>query len=195
MGCPSPEGVAVSGVIAFIGIGANMGRPAETCRTAVGKLAEIPGVRLLRSSSLYRTEPVGPREQKWFLNAVAEIRTSLAPAMLLKALKEIERRLGRTEGGVKWGPRVIDLDILLYGQEVVREGELVIPHPELHRRRFVLVPLCQLASYAIHPAFGVSVRGLLDRLVDPARVDLYDPAGSGEQWGSGFYAGMDKVEI
>jgi 7,8-dihydro-6-hydroxymethylpterin-pyrophosphokinase len=81
---------------------------------------------------------------------------------------------------MKWGPRVIDLDILLYGQEVIRKGELVIPHPELHRRRFVLVPLCELASYAIHPAFGVSVRGLLDRLMDPSRVELYDPA-AGEQ--------------
>ena len=179
MGCPSPEVGAVNGVIAFIGIGANMGRSAETCRTAVGLLAEIPEVRLLRSSSLYRTEPVGPQEQEWFINAVAEIRTGLPPGLLLKALKEIERRLGRTEG-VKWGPRVIDLDILLYGQEVIREGELVIPHPELHRRRFVLVPLCELASYAIHPAFGVSVRGLLDRLSDPARVDLYDPA-AGEE--------------
>ncbi len=96
---------------------------------------------------------------------------------------------------MKWGPRVIDLDILLYGQEVFREGELVIPHPELHRRRFVLVPLCELASYAIHPAFGVSVRGLLDRLTDPARVDLYDPAdGKAVRKDLGYYAGMDKVE-
>jgi 2-amino-4-hydroxy-6-hydroxymethyldihydropteridine diphosphokinase len=176
MGCPGPEDGAVSGIVAFIGIGANMGRPAETCRTAVGKLAEIPGVRLLRSSSLYRTEPVGPSDQDWFINAVAEIRTGLPPGLLLKALKEIERRLGRTEG-MKWGPRVIDLDILLYGQEVIREGELVIPHPEMHRRHFVLVPLCELASYAIHPAFGVSMSGLLDRLSDPARVDLYDQGG------------------
>ena len=175
MGCPSPEGSAVSGVIAFIGIGANMGRSAETCRAAVGKLAKIPGIRLLRTSSLYRTEPVGPRKQEWFINAAAEIRTSLPPRVLLETMKDIERRLGRTET-VKWGPRVIDLDILLYGQEVIQEGDLVVPHPELHRRRFVLVPLCELASYAVHPAFGVSLRGLLDRLTDPARVELYDSA-------------------
>jgi 2-amino-4-hydroxy-6-hydroxymethyldihydropteridine diphosphokinase len=178
MGCPNPSDGAVSGVIAFIGIGANMGKPAETCRTAVAQLAEIPGIRLLRSTSLYRTEPVGPKEQEWFINAVAEIRTNLAPTILLRALKEIERRLGRIEG-VKWGPRVIDLDILLYGQEVIHEGELVIPHAELHRRRFVLVPLCELASYAIHPAFGISMRGLLDRLTDSDRVELFDTAGSG----------------
>ena len=77
---------------------------------------------------------------------------------------------------MKGGPRIIDLDILLYGQEVIQEGDLVVPHPEMHRRRFVLVPLCELASYAVHPAFGVSLRGLLDRLTDPARVELYKSA-------------------
>ncbi len=82
--------------------------------------------------------------------------------------------MGRTEGQ-KWGPRVIDLDILLYGQEVVSEGDLIIPHPEMHRRRFVLVPLCEFASYAVHPAFGVSVRGLMDRLADQGQVELYSP--------------------
>jgi 7,8-dihydro-6-hydroxymethylpterin-pyrophosphokinase len=87
-------------------------------------------------------------------------------------VKEIERRMGRTEGQ-RWGPRVIDLDILLYGQEVVSEGDLTIPHPEMHRRRFVLAPLCELASYAVHPAFGVSIRGLIDRLADQGQVELY----------------------
>lgn len=83
--------------------------------------------------------------------------------------------MGRTEGP-KWGPRLIDLDLLLYGQEVVAEGDLNIPHPELHRRRFVLAPLCELASYAIHPAFGISIRGLMDRLADQGHVELYSPA-------------------
>jgi 7,8-dihydro-6-hydroxymethylpterin-pyrophosphokinase len=86
--------------------------------------------------------------------------------------------MGRSEGA-KWGPRIIDLDILLYGQEVIQEEGLVIPHPELHRRRFVLAPLCELASYTIHPAFGVSVRGLMDRLTDTGRVELYDSAETG----------------
>jgi 2-amino-4-hydroxy-6-hydroxymethyldihydropteridine diphosphokinase len=173
MGSPGPGGSAVSGVIAFIGIGANMGRPAAACREALLILAEIPGVRLLRSSPLYRTEPVGPQEQAWFINSIAEIRTDLSPRQLFSALKETESRMGRI-AGTKWGPRVIDLDLLLYGQEVVQEEGLVIPHPEMHRRRFVLVPLCGLASYAIHPAFGVTIGGLLDRLTDPARVELYD---------------------
>ena len=82
--------------------------------------------------------------------------------------------MGRTEGQ-KWGPRVIDLDILLYGQEVVSEGDLTIPHPEMHRRRFVLAPLCELASYVVHPVFGVSIRGLIDRLTDQAQVELHSP--------------------
>lgn len=171
-----PESGAVSGVIAFIGIGANMGDPAAACREALSKLAEIPGIRLLRASPLYRTEPVGPQEQAWFINAAAEIRTDLSPRALFSVLKAIEQRMGRT-AGTKWGPRVIDLDLLLYGQEVLREEGLVIPHPELHRRRFVLVPLCGLASYAIHPLFGVTVGGLLDRLTDKARVELYNGSG------------------
>lgn len=172
---PVAGGGAVSGVVAFIGIGSNMGNPAAACREAMARLAERPGIRLLRASSLYRTEPVGLKEQAWFVNAVAEIRSDLPPMDLFSVLRQIERQMGRSPGE-RWGPRVIDLDLLLYGQEVQVEKELVIPHPELHKRRFVLVPLCEVASYAIHPAFGVSMRGLLDRLDDPARVEMCDPA-------------------
>jgi 2-amino-4-hydroxy-6-hydroxymethyldihydropteridine diphosphokinase len=170
MGSQSPSREGVRGVVAFIGIGANRGDPAIQCRDAVRRLGSVPKIRLLRSSSLYRTEPVGPQAQPWFINAVAEIRTELRPRKLFDALKDIEREMGRTEGP-RWGPRMIDLDLLLYGQEVVAEEGLVIPHPEMHRRRFVLEPLCELASYVIHPAFGVSARGLLDRLTEPGLVE------------------------
>jgi 2-amino-4-hydroxy-6-hydroxymethyldihydropteridine diphosphokinase len=122
---------------------------------------------------------VGPHDQPWFVNAVAEIRTSLTPQLLFEASKKIERRMGRTEGP-RWGPRFIDLDLLLYGQEIVHESGLVIPHPELHRRRFVLVPLCEIASYVVHPAFGISARGLLERLEDPCCVERYDPAAAAQ---------------
>ena len=165
----------IRGIIAFIGVGSNMGDPAERCREAVERLSTRPGIRLLGRSSFYRTEPVGPQDQPWFINAVAEVRTALSPRQLFAALKEIEREMGRKQEK-KWGPRLIDLDLLLYGQEVVREEGLAVPHPELHRRRFVLEPLCELASYVIHPSFGVSARGLLDRLADEAQVELYDPA-------------------
>jgi 2-amino-4-hydroxy-6-hydroxymethyldihydropteridine diphosphokinase len=179
MGFQGSSGESIRGIVAFIGIGANLGDPAAQCRDAVRRVGTTPGVRVLRCSSLYRTAPVGPTEQGWFINAVAEVRTDLSPTKLFETLKAIERKMGRTEGP-RWGPRVIDLDVLLYGQEVVDRDGLKIPHPEMHRRRFVLAPLCELASYAIHPAFGVSARGLLDRLIDPGVVELYVPVETGD---------------
>jgi 2-amino-4-hydroxy-6-hydroxymethyldihydropteridine diphosphokinase len=175
MGFQIPAGDDVRRVIAYIGIGSNMGKPADACRNAICNLSEDWGISMLRCSSLYRTEPIGPQVQPWYINAVAEIRTFLTPRSLFETMKEIERRMGRGEGR-KWGPRVIDLDLLLYGQVVVADTDLVIPHPELHRRRFVLIPLCELASYVIHPSFGISAHGLLDRLTDTGRVELFSPA-------------------
>jgi 2-amino-4-hydroxy-6-hydroxymethyldihydropteridine diphosphokinase len=160
----------VRGVVCYIGIGSNLGQPAARCLEAVERLASAGGITLLRCSSLYRTEPVGEKNQEDFVNAVAEVRTMLSPRALLQTLLQIEREMGRVRT-IRWGPRVIDLDILLFGQEVLQEEDLVIPHPELHRRRFVLVPLSELASYAIHPAFGVSIRGLMQRLQDDSRVE------------------------
>jgi 2-amino-4-hydroxy-6-hydroxymethyldihydropteridine diphosphokinase len=165
-----PSGEGVQGVVAFIGIGANLDDPVAQCREAVLRLGDVPGIQLLRRSSWYRTEPVGQKDQPWFINAVAEIRTVLLPGELFASLKAIEGRMGRTDGS-RWGPRVIDLDLLLYGQVVVAQDGLIVPHPELHRRRFVLEPLCELASYVIHPAYGVSVRGLLDRLTAKGVVE------------------------
>jgi len=141
---------------------------------AIDFLAKTEGIRLIEVSSFYRTAPVGLVEQADFINAVCGIRSFMPPRRLLRRLQDIEKAMGRRET-VHWGPRIIDLDILLYGQEIVREGDLVIPHPELHKRRFVLEPLNEIASYAIHPAFGISVRGLLDRLEDQSRVERLSP--------------------
>jgi len=160
----------VRGVVCYLGIGSNLGQPAEQCLEAVKRIAAVDGITHLRCSSLYKTEPVGEKKQDDFVNAVAEVRTILSPRALLQALLQIEKEMGRVRT-IHWGPRIIDLDILLFGQEVVQEEDLVIPHPELHRRRFVLVPLLELASYAIHPAFGVSIRGLMQRLQDDSRVE------------------------
>jgi 2-amino-4-hydroxy-6-hydroxymethyldihydropteridine diphosphokinase len=179
MGFQDSSGERIRGVISFIGIGANVGDPATQCRDAVRRFDTIAGIRVLRCASLYQTAPVGPLEQDWFINTVAEVRTDLSPRKLFETLKAIEMRMGRTEGP-RWGPRVIDLDILLYGQEVIDEEGLIIPHPEMHRRRFVLKPLCEIASYVIHPAFGVSARGLLDRLTDPGSVERHTLAKTGE---------------
>jgi len=155
--------MSLRGVIAYVGVGSNLEEPLRQCRLAIRNLAAVKDTRLLRTSAFYRTEPVGVSEQDAFINAVAEIRTGLPARTLLEALKAIEQEMGRRES-IRWGPRIIDLDILLYGQDIAQEDDLVIPHPELHKRRFVLVPLCEICSYAIHPAFGISMQGLLIRL-------------------------------
>jgi 2-amino-4-hydroxy-6-hydroxymethyldihydropteridine diphosphokinase len=158
--------------ICFVGIGSNQESPADRCREAIRRIAAVSGIKVTRNSSLYRTEPVGLLAQGWFINAVIEIRTALGARDLLAALRRIEDDMGRVRGA-KWGPRIIDLDILLYGQDVMEEADMMIPHPELHRRRFVMAPLNEIASFVIHPAFGVSVGGLLDRLEDHSVVELY----------------------
>jgi len=163
------------GVIAFIGIGSNLANPLEQCRKAVDRIGAADNLHLLRVSSYYRTEPVGISDQDDFVNAVCEIRTDLGHRELIALLKSIETRMGRMESR-RWGARIIDLDLLLYGQDVVHEDDLVIPHPEMHKRRFVLVPFCEMASYVIHPAFGISMKGLLDRLEDEKRVERIIPA-------------------
>lgn len=161
----------IQGVIAFVGIGANLGDPVKSCRDSFLRVDGIEGVRVVGHSSLYRTEPVGKSDQPWFVNAVAEIRTVLSPQELLSALKAIEKEMGRSVEDMRWGPRVIDFDILFYGQEVIMEEGLTIPHPELHRRRFVMEPLHEIASYFIHPVFGISIQGLRDRLDDRSVIE------------------------
>jgi 2-amino-4-hydroxy-6-hydroxymethyldihydropteridine diphosphokinase len=160
------------GVICFVGIGSNMNDPVNQCLKAMDRISAINKTKLLRRSSLYETEPFGLENQDWFINAVAEIRTEMTPHELFIKLQAIEQDMGRVRGE-KWGPRIIDLDILLYGQDVVHDEILDIPHPELHKRRFVLAPICEIASYVIHPAFGVSMRGLLDRVKDRSVVNIY----------------------
>ena len=170
----------LEGILAYIGIGSNLNDPLRQCKASVQKLSEVPGITLERLSSFYKTEPVladpdYPEELKnqgWFINAVAEIRTTLTPRDLLNVLQDIERSMGRIRT-VAGAPRIIDLDLLLYGQAIIGEADLSVPHPEMQNRRFVLEPLCEIASYLIHPAFGVSMRGLKDRLKDSKIVELY----------------------
>jgi len=160
-------------VISYLGIGSNLGDPVQNCRAALREISSLKNVQALRRSSLYRTEPVGERLQGWFVNGVLEVRTAFTAAQLLKALQWVEQALGR-ERRERWGPRVIDIDILLHGQEIIQREGLVVPHPELHKRRFVLVPINEIGPYIIHPLYGVSMKGLLDRLEDDHVVERID---------------------
>lgn len=137
----------------YIGLGANLGEREAQIRLALDDLARLPASRLVRASSLYDSEPVGDADQPNFLNAVAEVETELTARQLLWNLLLIERRLGRTRSR-RWGPRTIDLDLLLYGPLIIDEPELQVPHPELTRRSFVLVPLVELDPLLVHPVTG-----------------------------------------
>lgn len=159
------------GIICYLGLGANLGQPKEQCIQAAAHIGAVEGIEVLRCSSMYRTEPVGDSSQEWFVNAALEIKTSLSPAQLLEVLLSIERKMGR-QRSVRWAPRIIDIDILFYGQQAIRQADMIIPHPELHRRRFVLVPLHEIAPYLTHPALGVSLKQLIDGLDDNYKVEL-----------------------
>jgi 2-amino-4-hydroxy-6-hydroxymethyldihydropteridine diphosphokinase len=137
----------------YIGLGSNLGEREALIRMALDDLSRLPETQLVRASSLYDTEPVGEVEQPNFLNAVAQLESELSARQLLWNLLLIERRLGRVRTQ-KWGPRTIDLDLLLYGNLVVDEPDLHVPHPELTRRSFVLVPLLELDPLLVHPVTG-----------------------------------------
>ncbi|MFQ5671560.1 MAG: 2-amino-4-hydroxy-6-hydroxymethyldihydropteridine diphosphokinase [Nitrospinales bacterium] len=147
----------------YIGIGSNMGSPRENCRQAMARLNVRPGITAMGQSSLYETEPVGVEEQNWFVNAVMEIKTDFNPEELLTALLKIEQEMGRVRRE-KWGPRIIDLDILFYGNRIIDTARLKIPHPEAARRRFVLAPLEEINPNLRHPALDKTVRELLAAL-------------------------------
>jgi 2-amino-4-hydroxy-6-hydroxymethyldihydropteridine diphosphokinase len=160
----------LSSLVCHIGIGSNLGDALQNCKDAIESISRLSSVELIQPSSFYKTEPVGDIKQEYFINAVVEIKTELPARELLKTLQKIEKKMGR-ERSIKGGPRIIDLDIIFYGHEIIREKGLTVPHPEMHKRRFVLEPLNEIASYFIHPVFGVSVRGLKERLDDTKSVE------------------------
>jgi 2-amino-4-hydroxy-6-hydroxymethyldihydropteridine diphosphokinase len=153
--------------IAYIGLGSNLGDKRANCRKAL-ELLDSAG-RVLSVSSFYCTEPVGYREQETFINAVAAVEKDLPPDVLLAECHRIEEQMGRTRE-LRWGPRTLDLDILLYGERVVDEPELAIPHPRLALRRFALLPLAEIAPQAMHPVLKKTVKHLLHELKDPHGV-------------------------
>lgn len=145
---------------AFVGLGSNLGDPQAQLRRALHALRDLRASSLQRASGLYRTPPWGLVDQPPFINAVAELDTALAPPELLAELIAIERAAGRVRDGARWGPRVLDLDLLLHGDAVVATPGLTLPHPHLHERAFVLLPLAELDPALPVPGHGC-VRDLL----------------------------------
>ena len=157
---------------AFIGIGSNLGDRKANYLEAIDRVQKLPGTRIVKQSSLYESEPHG-NAKTWFVNAVIEIETGLSADDLLKRLKAIETAMGRKRvRGKRWGSRIIDLDILFFDNEIIEKRSLKVPHRELQNRRFVLVPLSELAPQMIHPKLTVTVSELLASAQDRKKVHL-----------------------
>lgn len=169
---------------AYIGLGTNLGDRETNLRRAIDLISELADTRITRHSSVYESEPHG-RARNWFINSVIEIHTELDPLELLKALQKIETAMGRKkpakgEGGGKKASdrsvsRIIDLDILLYGTQTIDERRLKVPHPELANRKFVLLPLSELAPAYVHPVRGVTISELTVACKDDKKVHLFRP--------------------
>ena len=146
---------------AYIGVGSNLGDKVANCREAIRRVDSLGGCSVTARSGLYRTEPVDVEDQDWYVNGVIAVDTDLTPRDLLAQLMAVEASMGRVRKE-KWEARIIDLDILLYGNHRMNEEGLIIPHPLMHSRRFVLVPLNQLDPQLVHPVLGKSMSQLLD---------------------------------
>lgn len=159
---------------AFIGVGSNLGVPADNCEEAIRLLNATDDIEMISRSSLYESEPVGKTDQNSFVNATVAIKTSLVPERLLDAVLSIEKTLGR-ERREKWGPRIIDLDILAYEDLMINTTNLTLPHPEMTKRRFVLLPLSEFAGEYIHPVENKTILDLLKELPETPQVKKISP--------------------
>ena len=173
-GCGRPPVTSERSATAFVALGSNLGDRDAHLEFAVRSLDALRNVAIAELSPVYETQPVGP-PQGPYLNAVVELQTTLPPKPLLEAMLEIESRAGRSrvpEDRASWGPRTLDLDLLLYADRLIREPGLEVPHPRLHERAFVLVPLCALAPELRHPRLGESIRCLEARLEEVDRAGI-----------------------
>jgi 2-amino-4-hydroxy-6-hydroxymethyldihydropteridine diphosphokinase len=156
----------------YIGVGSNVGNKKENFVEALSRVAKLPDTKIVKESSLYESEPLGDSKE-WYVNGAIEIETKFKPDMLLKKFKNIERAMGRKKVKKRWGARVIDLDILLYDALVMKKKNLRIPHPEMPNRKFVLIPLSEIAPQVIHPELGVTISELLINVKDDKKVHLH----------------------
>ena len=167
------EITAIKPVMVYIGLGANLGDSQRQVSEAIKRLGEAEEVEVIKASRLYLTPPLGPPGQPWYVNAAVQAKTRLAPEELLRVLIGIERSMGRVRGE-RWGPRLIDLDLLLYNGEIIAGPKLTVPHPEMHRRAFVLAPLAEIAPDAWHPVLEKTAAELLAAL-DPTDREAVQP--------------------
>jgi 2-amino-4-hydroxy-6-hydroxymethyldihydropteridine diphosphokinase len=157
----------------FLGIGTNLGNRESNLSKAINSIEEYVG-RVLRTSSVYETEPWGFQSEDKFLNIVVKVETSLTPYGLLGKIVMIESFLGRERIGKQYSSRLIDIDILLYGDLIIDEISLKIPHPQMHKRKFVLIPMCEIEKDLIHPVLKESFASLLDSCSDKSEVNSYE---------------------
>jgi 2-amino-4-hydroxy-6-hydroxymethyldihydropteridine diphosphokinase len=158
--------------IAYLSLGSNVGDREQYLKNAIKLLNDHHEIEVTRVSSIYETDPVGYTDQGEFLNLVLEIKTSLSAETLLHQCLQVEKDLGR-EREFRWGPRIIDLDILLYNHENIETEELIVPHPRMHERAFVLVPLVELSQTIKHPKYNTPMIALLDEIPDKEGVRLW----------------------
>ena len=151
---------------AIIAVGSNLGDKQANCQQGIDRLEASGHVSLVKASRFYRTSPVDFLDQDWFVNAAVKVETSLEPLELLTTLQIIQQQAGRTKGGIRFGPRVLDLDIIFYDQLVLQTPTLEIPHPRMHKRRFVLQPICDIDPDIVHPFLNIPLKSLLNQLDD-----------------------------
>ena len=163
---------------AYVALGSNLSDPRRQVEGAFDSLARLTNARLVARSGLWRSAPLGPQDQPDFVNAAAGLLTTAEPREFLASLRELERRLGKTEPIVRWGPRVIDLDLLVFGDLRVEEAGLTLPHPALPQRNFVLYPLAEIAADLWVP--GLARVGRLREEVSPAGIERLAARGSGD---------------
>ncbi len=156
---------------AYIGIGSNLSDPDNNCVEAIVRISALRDVTIAAKSALYKTEPVGYIDQEWFINAAIKIETQLSPQELLSVLINIEKEMGRIRKE-KWGPRLIDLDLLFYDDLILDEKGLNLPHPEIQKRKFVLAPMTEIAESHIHPTLKKPMKTLLHELTDDSVVKV-----------------------
>ena len=152
--------------IAILSIGSNIGDKLANCQFGIAALTKDGNSTVLAQSAYYKTEPVDFTDQDWFVNAAIKIETVLSPQALLETIQQAQRLAGRTHDKIRFGPRILDIDIIFYDDSVIQEPHLSVPHPRMHKRRFVLQPICDIDRAIIHPVLKESVQTLLERLGD-----------------------------